>query len=59
MFYITVRRIPKDGREEHHVIAVSDQDSARVIYNRFGDWLADLQDDGKLEWYAVELSYSK
>ena len=58
MFYITVRRISKGGAEKRVVITVSDQDSAQVIYNRFGDWLSDLQHD-ELEWYAVELSYEK
>lgn len=59
MYYITVRKGTKDGQETCQGFMVSDQDSARNIYNRFGDWLADLEDNGTLEWYTVGLTYQK
>ena len=59
MYYIRVRKGAKDGQETNHTFAVEDQDSARRIYERFGDWLADLEDNGTLEWFAVGLTYAK
>ena len=59
MYCIIVRKVMKDGQETRRTFTVSDHDTAMAMYNRFGDWLADLEDNGTLEWYRVELYYQK
>ena len=59
MYYVTVRKECENGREHNQGFMFSDEDQARRTFDKFADWLYQLECDGRLKSYNVGLIFQK